>query len=78
MSRRPSEPDIHALTTEFVNSGYRGAEYANWPIERRLERFLRRRGLDRHADDGDICAVILERLMAHRQHGHGESAAAPK
>jgi hypothetical protein len=32
-----TDSDVHALTWEFVNSGYRGDEYANWPIERRLD-----------------------------------------
>jgi hypothetical protein len=66
MMRTATDAEVHTLMTEFINSGYRGAEYANWPIERRLDRFLRRRGLTRHADDGDICKVILERLMTHR------------
>lgn len=60
-----SDPDVHALTWEFVNSGYRGDEYADWPIERRLDGFLRRRGLSRHADNGDICNVIIDRVMAY-------------
>ena len=58
-----TDSDVHALTWEFVNSGYRGDQYANWPIERRLDRFLRRRGLSRHADNGDICNIILDRIM---------------
>jgi hypothetical protein len=47
-----TDSDVHALTWEFVNSGYRGDQYANWPIERR-----------RHADNGDICNIILDRIM---------------
>lgn len=60
-----TDADVHALTWEFVNSGYRGDEYANLPIDRRLDRFLRRRGLSRHADNGDICNVIIDRVMTH-------------
>jgi hypothetical protein len=69
-----TDSDVHALTWEFVNSGYRGDEYANWPIERRLDRFLRRRGLSRHADNGDICNIILDRIM--RSISHTPAAAA--
>jgi len=58
-----TDSDVHALAGEFMNSGYRGHEYANWPIERRLDGFLRRRGLSRHADDGDVCNVIIDRIM---------------
>jgi hypothetical protein len=60
-----TDSEVYALTWAFVNSGYRGDEYANWPIERRLEGFLRRRGLSRHADNGDICNIILDRIMTH-------------
>jgi hypothetical protein len=60
-----TDADVHALTWEFVNSGYRGEEYANLPIERRLDGFLRRRGLSRHADNGDICNVIIDRVMTY-------------
>ena len=60
-----TDSDVHALIREFVDSGYRGNEYANWPIERRLDGFLRRRGLSRHADNGDICNVIIDRVMTY-------------
>lgn len=70
MTGRASEAEVRTLAAEFVNSGYRGAEFADWPIERRLDRFLRHRGVTRHAD-GDMCRLILERLMTHRQHSAG-------
>ncbi len=60
-----TDTDVHALTWEFVNSGYCGDEYANWPIDCRLDGFLRRRGLSRHADNGDTCNVIIDLVMTH-------------
>jgi hypothetical protein len=75
MIKPATEAEVRTLTTEFVNSGYRGAEYADWPIERRLDRFLRGRGFSGHADHGDMCRIILERIMTH---GHGGSYAAPR
>jgi hypothetical protein len=60
-----TDSDIHALTWEFLNSGYGGDEYAHWPLERRLHGFLRRRGLSRHADNGDICNIIIDRVMTY-------------
>lgn len=69
MTPRTSDVEVRALTTEFVNSGYRGAEYADWPIERRLERFLRGRGFSGHAGHGDMCRSILERIMTHGHRG---------
>ena len=68
-----TDSDVHALVGEFLNSGYRGQEYANWPIERRLDGFLRRRGLSRHAIDGDVCNVIIDHIMA-RVSGTGRAA----
>jgi hypothetical protein len=68
-----TESDVHVLVGEFLNSGYRGQEYANWPIERRLDRFLRRRGLARHAYDGDVCNVLIDHIMA-RVSGTGRAA----
>ncbi|MGH3638564.1 MAG: hypothetical protein ACRDUX_05990 [Mycobacterium sp.] len=72
-----TDSDVHSLTREFVNSAYRGDEYANWPIERRLEGFLRRRGLSRHADNGDICNVIIDRIMTQIS-TTGRQAATPR
>jgi len=73
-----TDSDAHALAGEFLNSGYRGQEYANWPIERRLEGFLRRRGLSRHANDGDVCNVIINRIMARiSDTGRAASTALP-
>jgi hypothetical protein len=37
----------------------------NWPLEQRLEGFLRHRGMARVADDGDTCSVLLDRVMRY-------------
>jgi len=62
-SRWLTEHDIHALTREFLNSGYGGSEYGHWPLERRVHGFLRRHGLGRYADNGDICNIITDHVM---------------
>ena len=72
-----TDSDVHALAGEFLNSGYRGEEYANWPIERRLDGFLRRRGLSRHANDGDVCNVIIDRIMARVSGSKATMSGAP-
>lgn len=58
-----SDSDVDALAYEFLRSGYVGEIYANWSPDRRLDTFLRRRGLSRVADDGDLAVVVLERIM---------------
>ena len=60
-----TDHDVDALTRQFVNSDYVDDEYANWPLDRRLDGFLRNRSLSRVADNGDICNIILDRAMTY-------------
>jgi hypothetical protein len=59
-----SDSDVDALAREFVRSRYLGPIYADWSPDRRLDTFLRRRGLPRVADDGDLSTMVLDRIMA--------------
>lgn len=59
-----AEPDIDALAWQFTNSTYADDTYAGWPLDRRLEGFLRHRGLFSMAEDGDVFALVLDRVMA--------------
>lgn|GEM_PF-1837700 len=58
-----TDPDVDALVWQFLNSAYVGDEYACWPLDRRLDGFLRRRGLGRLADDGDSFSIVLHRVI---------------
>ena len=58
-----TDPDVDVLAYQFLDSDYAAAEYINWPLERRLEGFLRHRGMARVADDGDTCQILLDRVM---------------
>ena len=60
-----TDSDVDALASEFLRSRYLGRVYADWSPDRRLDTFLRRRGLSRVADDGDLSHVVLDRIMAH-------------
>ncbi|BBZ68959.1 hypothetical protein MPRS_00520 [Mycobacterium paraseoulense] len=60
-----TDSDVDALASEFLQSRYLGPIYADWSPDRRLDTFLRRRGLSRVADDGDLANTVLERIMAH-------------
>jgi hypothetical protein len=60
-----AEPDFDGLAWQFLHSDYAGAMYAQWPLDRRLEGFLRYRGLTRVADDGDLYNMVLDRVMTH-------------
>ena len=59
-----TDSDLDALAAEFVESHYLGPNHADWSPDRRLDTFLRRRGLSRVADDGDLSIIVLHRIMA--------------
>lgn len=59
-----TESDLDALASDFLESHYLGSTYADWAPDRRLDMFLRRRGLPRVANDGDLSHNVLERIMA--------------
>jgi hypothetical protein len=71
MASLPSGPplltdaDVDALAWQFLNSAYADDTYADWPLDRRIEGFLHRRGLSRLAEDGDAQDLILDRVMAY-------------
>ncbi|OBG25524.1 hypothetical protein [Mycobacterium sp. E3198] len=58
-----TDTDVDALAREFLVSRYLGPIYADWSPDRRLDTFLRRRGLARVADDGDLAMIVLDRVM---------------
>ena len=58
------DSDVDALAWQFLNSGYADDTYADWPLDRRLDGFLRRQGLVRLTEDGDAYDLILNRVMA--------------
>ena len=60
-----TDSDLDTLAREFLCSRYLGATYAGWSPDRRLDTFLRRRGLSRVADDGDLSNSVLDRIMTH-------------
>ena len=60
-----TDSDVDALAWQFLDSSYADNTYADWPLDRRLDGFLRRRGLFRIAEDGDAYDLVLNRVMAH-------------
>lgn len=60
-----TDSNVDALAWQFLNSAYADKTYADWPLDRRLDGFLRRRGLIRIIEDGDAYGLVLERVMRH-------------
>jgi hypothetical protein len=56
------DSDVDTFARDFLDSPYAGEIYADWSLDRRLHAFLRRQG----ADDGDLCNLVLDRIMANR------------
>lgn len=59
------ESELDSMAWEFLGSQYAGARFAEWPIDRRLHAYLLHRGLTHIADDGSLCAQLLDRVMAN-------------
>lgn len=61
-----TDSDLDALAVQFLNSPYADRnKYSEWPLDRRIEGFLLRRGLVRLAEDGDAYGLILDHVMAY-------------
>jgi len=59
------DSDVDALALQFLKSDYPDGQRAAEPLNRRLDCFLRRRGLARLADSGDIYNIILGRAVSY-------------
>lgn len=59
------EAGLDALACEFLGSQYAGPGFADWPIDRRLHAYLLHRGLINVANNGTLCASLLDRVMAN-------------
>lgn len=60
-----TDHDIDSLTWEFLTSDEADDERVDGPLGRRLDRFLRDRGLGRLADSDDIRNILLNRVMTY-------------
>jgi hypothetical protein len=61
----PEDTELDAMAWEFLGSVYSSEQYAGWPIDRRLDSYLRHRGLSNVADDGMISAMLLDRVLVY-------------
>jgi hypothetical protein len=60
-----TDSDVEALVWQFLNSEYVGGDtYARGSPDKRLQNFLRRSGLTRVADNGDLYNIIFDRVMS--------------
>ena len=64
---------IDSVAWEFLCSVYTSRDYWDWPLERRLDAFLRRLHRDDLLKDGAAYTALVERVMANiaRARSHG-------
>jgi len=56
---------LEVIAWGFLGSVYASRHFTEWPIDRRLDTYLRREELRSVADDGTIFAALLDRVMAN-------------
>lgn len=56
---------IEAIAMGFLSSEFTQQTYAIWPIDRRIDAYLLRRGLQAIINDGSTFDRLMERVMAN-------------
>jgi hypothetical protein len=59
------ETQLDAVAWDFLNSEFAAKAYSIWPIDRRVEAYLRHRGLNSLINDGGACDALIRRVMAN-------------
>jgi hypothetical protein len=62
-SRASGKVSLDDIAWEFLGSEFTGMIYADWPLDRRLDVFLRHHGYRTLHDDGSAYSELLERVM---------------
>ena len=57
--------ELDAIAWRFLGSEFAGPMYADWPIDRRIDVYLRHHGLTDIMNDGSASKALLERIMAN-------------
>ncbi|MCX2932804.1 hypothetical protein ORI20_21255 [Mycobacterium sp. CVI_P3] len=59
------ECELDTIAWEFLCSPYTGRTYWDWPLERRLDAYLRHQDLHDILNNGAAYATVLDRVMAN-------------
>jgi hypothetical protein len=64
-ARELSKQDLDTIAWGFLRSEFTGQLYCDWPIDRRIDAYLERRGLTDFAYDGSAYDALLDRVMTN-------------
>jgi hypothetical protein len=56
---------LDAIAWDFLGSEFAEQIHADWPMDRRVDAFLRHQGRDDLANDGAAYDALLQRVMAN-------------
>lgn len=60
-----AECELDAIAWEFLGSPYAGRNYWDWPLERRLDAYLRHQDREDILNSGADYGTVLDRVMAN-------------
>ena len=60
-----TEQQVDAVAWDFLNSEFTASAYSTWPIDRRVDAYLRHDGLDNLINDGAAYDALIQRVMAN-------------
>ncbi len=69
--------ELDAIAWEFLCSPYTGRTYWDWPLERRLDSYLRHQDRDDILNSGAAYATVVDRVMANLGRARRDGVLAP-
>lgn len=60
-----TDTEIDVIAWQFLHSHYTGREYWDWPLERRIDAYLRHIGHAELLRNGAASGLLIDRVMAN-------------
>lgn len=65
MGKAAAAQDIDTVAWQFLCSAYTRRDYWDWPLERRVDAYLRHLNRDDLLNDGGAYTALIDRVMAN-------------